>query len=264
MSRSGSSSDIDAFMQMKGCDDVTVSGETHDLHYGLIAAAGSVLGALLGSDQYPQAFEVTRLAWGGGMLRDDARQAESERQWAEEDRQKQDKWRVEHNKVIKPHRIIEKSKPYYTFTIEKDMDTASPDLYLAWCYRNQRINEDLGLFKKVRIIIRKASGIGMAVPVPGMDATAAANLAHTFMALRFEKVAVESINWEVSGDTQTRETVTFSFQKMELSYIPQLNVILPGMRSVANIKGWDFPPGKNDTWGSSETALERLVSKVMP
>ncbi len=269
---SSSSSDLDAFMQLKGCDDVTVSGETHDLHYGLVAAAGSVLGALLGSDQYPQAFEIATFGWGGDPAVQESLGAEIDEQMAQSRStniaigghraRRSPPWRSA--APSSTHGIASmQAPPMFTFTISKQMDTASPDLFLAWCYRNfqKEKSKTKGLFKKARVIIRKSSGIGAAVPIPGLDMTAAANLAHTFLAFRFEDVAVEQISFEVGTDTTSREVIMFSFQKMEISYIPQLNVLLPGMRSIANIKGWEFH--KYETWGSSETALERIVSRAV-
>src|SRR6516165_432926 len=66
---------VDGFMMFQTSDDgVSVSGETHDMRYGLgqsaLGAAASVASALkpgLGGKPYGSAFEVITFTWSGGI-----------------------------------------------------------------------------------------------------------------------------------------------------------------------------------------------------
>lgn len=87
------------------------------------------------------------------------------------------------------------------FTVEKDTDKGSANLFLACC--------NGGHYGDVTLILRKAGGDSGASGVK-------------YLNFSFKLVAIKSINWSGSdGDEACKETVVFEYGAIKVEYWPQ-------------------------------------------
>jgi type VI protein secretion system component Hcp len=220
---------IDAFMMFKGgTKGITIKGESRDLRYGF-GSALNVVNALADRGlTYDDAFEVINFRFDG----------DSEAK-ATADEGEKDAFRKMPGELARAQ--------FRVLKVEKQIDSATPDLFLAWCKRAK--------FDRAKIILRKSGGVHLPLgPV--------SNMPLAFLELRFLNVFIEGLEWDLPGSEMLpRETVRFSCEAMEVSYIPQLAPMvgdvanpLGGMGNPfrINIKGWNI--AHNDNW-SSESGL---------
>ncbi|WP_207478252.1 Hcp family type VI secretion system effector [Arenibaculum pallidiluteum] len=92
---------------------------------------------------------------------------------------------------------------FEAFTIKKQVDTASPDLFIA-CGSGAH-------FDKVELVLLKSSGDA------GQGSQAQSNI---FLTWTFSMLAVEKVEWSY-GDPAPEETVTFRFGACKVNYKKQ-------------------------------------------
>jgi type VI protein secretion system component Hcp len=105
------------------------------------------------------------------------------------------------------------------FTITKEMDLSSPDLFRAYCSTQDLKTRDV--FNSGTVTLRKATGGSRAV----------------FLTYSFEDLVVVGYSLDIGADAKAKETVTISFAKVRAEYKPQkatgeLGAVVKG--------GWDF------------------------
>jgi type VI secretion system Hcp family effector len=195
---------VDGFMRLSG-SKAHVLGETQDPRFG-------------GRREKLGGFEIFSFDWGvgltGGDASDDtpapaaapaagAKQSAAAKQSVAP---KKDKYQAVANMDVE-------LKP---FTVSKEVDLATPDLFLACCKKAP--------FETAQITFRKA---GQEEPVK-------------YMVFHFTKVYVQSLDLKLapgeSSDKGEEETVTFLYGSCQITYFPQLETGAPGS---PKIKGWD-------------------------
>jgi type VI secretion system Hcp family effector len=196
---------VDAFMRLSG-SKAHVLGESFDHTHG-------------GKKHALGAFEIFSFDWGVGLTGGDgsdttpapaAAPAGGTRQSQAAAKQpvapKKDKYQAIANMDVE-------LKP---FTVTKEVDLATPDLFLACCKKAP--------FETAQITFRKA---GQEEPVK-------------YMVFHFTKVYVQSLDLKLapgeSSDKGGEETVTFLYGSCQITYHPQLESGSPGS---PKIKGWD-------------------------
>jgi type VI protein secretion system component Hcp len=112
----------------------------------------------------------------------------------------------------------EKKKYPITFKVTKEIDQASPELYLAYCKNADLLTSQP--FDTAKVTLRKAGGKNKLV----------------YLVLEFSKVRVKSYSVSAEGEKLPVETVNFNCTAVKLQYRSQR---LKGLAS-AQITGWDF------------------------
>lgn len=105
------------------------------------------------------------------------------------------------------------------FTITKEMDLSSPDLFRAYCSTQDLENRDV--FDSATVSLRKATG----------------GARQTFLTFTFADLVVAGYSLDMSGDASPKETITISFGKVKAEYKPQKSTgeLAPVVKG-----SWDF------------------------
>lgn len=100
-----------------------------------------------------------------------------------------------------------------TFNVLKPYDNASPDLFLGCCLGNH--------FESATVVLRKAGG-GQIV----------------FLQYDFKEVYIDSVQQSgaAGAGDKPSESVSFSFQQVQVTYTPQT---AQGGKGTPNVKGWN-------------------------
>ena len=118
---------------------------------------------------------------------------------------------------------------FFTFTIKKDVDNASPQLYQAYCknwtastsHDPNQVKDD-GKFASAKVTIRKSGG---GSPIE-------------YLVFEFREVWVKS--WELKSDAENLpdEEIEFGFNAMQIRYYPQQSTGARGQEMPTGF--WDF------------------------
>jgi type VI secretion system secreted protein Hcp len=102
-----------------------------------------------------------------------------------------------------------------SFSVMKDYDNSSPDLFLACCLGDH--------FESGTVVLRKAGG--------GQN---------EFLRFDFQEVYIYSVQQSgssASGSDKPTENVIFTFESVKITYTPQ---DVKGGKGTPNVKGWDL------------------------
>jgi type VI secretion system secreted protein Hcp len=132
---------------------------------------------------------------------------------------------TELDKLLDPGEGLKK-KGYpapFGFTIEKEIDTASPDLFVAYCqsFAAKEVSQ-IPAFTSAKLTLRKAGGTE---PLK-------------FFKMEFKKVYVTGYTLSTNEDGKSKEKVDFRFVACSMWYQPQ-QATGTGMGSPRSV-GWDF------------------------
>jgi type VI protein secretion system component Hcp len=117
--------------------------------------------------------------------------------------------------------------------ITKQMDTASPGLFLSLC--------NAGLHNEVKLVQRRSGG---SLKTPG----------EIFIAMAFKHVVVTHVDWGVGETATPVETVKMKFDTIEIEYLPQES---SGGHSTSKKKKAAWTLGDDD----SDMGLDALFSE---
>jgi type VI secretion system secreted protein Hcp len=101
-----------------------------------------------------------------------------------------------------------------SFNVMKPYDNSSPDLFLGCCLGNH--------FESATVVLRKAGG--------GQN---------VFLQYDFKEVYIDSVQQSGSsgGGDRPTESVSFSFEQVQVTYTPQTST---GAKGTPNVKGWNL------------------------
>jgi len=114
-------------------------------------------------------------------------------------------------------------KDKFTVKIKKDLDAASPDIFLAFCKQASKEGKS---FDSATITVRKAAGSEQL----------------EFLILKMENATISNWKLDTSDDNLPDESFDLNFKKLTYTYVPQRAT---GGQGTAKPIGWDFGlPGK--------------------
>jgi len=127
----------------------------------------------------------------------------------------------------------------FSFSIKKDVDTSSGELFLNYCQTATK--KEKVAFKKAVFYFRKA-GEWEAVLAKGGTVTP---VQASFLMMQFTKPYVYKYTVEVSGNESSvpTESVDFYFENYQVTYKEQS--YSGSLKSSANIKGWNLRDGND-------------------
>jgi type VI protein secretion system component Hcp len=137
------------------------------------------------------------------------------------------------------------AEPVFVLNIQKDIDSATPDLFLNYCrYATMRgqDKQQSGVFDIAIVTVRKAGGIRS-------EGGKAVTGQIEYLVYEFHNVYIKSWKLEESGsgDELPEEVVDFCFNYCQMQYYPQKKT---GEQASAVEGFWDFADLANNNAGS--------------